>query len=44
VLLKVFTGVPDMAPVLVLNESVPLEVSAGLIAYEVIVPPELVIV
>jgi hypothetical protein len=31
VLLKVFTGVPDITPVLVLNESVPFAVSAGLI-------------
>jgi hypothetical protein len=44
VLLKVFVGVPDRAPVLVSNASVPFAVSAGLIEYEAAGPPELLIV
>jgi hypothetical protein len=43
VLANVAVGVPDISPVLVLNESVPLEVNAGLIEYEEAGPPELVI-
>jgi hypothetical protein len=40
----VAVGVPDSTPVASLNASVPLEVNAGLIEYEVAVPPELEIV
>ena len=42
-LASVAVGVPVISPVLVLNESVPLDVSAGVIEYEVMGPPELVI-
>jgi hypothetical protein len=41
VLARVAVGVPDKAPVLVLNARVPLAVNAGLIEYEEAGPPEL---
>jgi hypothetical protein len=44
VLTRVAVGVPDIAPVLVLNASVPLAVNAGLIEYEDAGPPELLTV
>ena len=40
-LAKVAVGVPDKTPLLVLNESVPFAVNAGLIEYEEAGPPEL---